>query len=104
MSPWLIIILIGLGTFALRASFIGFLGDAELPERLKQGLRFVPAAVLTAIMTPEILRPEGVIDLTLGNPRWPAAIVAALVAWKTRNIGATMVAGLAALWVLQAVL
>ncbi len=104
MSRWAIVTLIGIGTFGLRASFVGFLGDARFPDTLKRALRFVPAAVLTAIVVPEVLRPAGPIDLTVGNPRWLAASVALVVAWKTRNIGLTMAAGLVALWIIQAVL
>lgn len=104
MNPWALIIVIGLGTFLQRASFIGFLGHWELPEPMRRALRFVPAAVLTAIVTPEVFSPAGSLDVTFGNPRWLAAVLAAFVAWKTRNIGLTMLAGLAALWVLQSVL
>lgn len=104
MSAWLIVSLIGLGTLALRFSFIGLGSDTALPEVIKRGLRFVPPAVFTALVTPGVFRPEQVIDVGLGNPRWLAALAALAVAWRTRNIGLTMAAGLVALWILQAVL
>jgi branched-subunit amino acid transport protein len=104
MMFWLVILLAGLITFGIRLSFIAVLGNMRVPEAVRRGLRLVPAAVLSAIILPEMLRPGGVLDLSPTNARLWAGLLAALVAWRTRNVLLTIVVGMAALWVLQAVL
>lgn len=103
MTAWVTVAAVGVGTLLFRGSFLAILGERELPTRLTQALRFVPAAVLTALVTPSILMPAEHLDLSLDNLRWPAALVAAVVAWKTRNIAYTLVVGMVALWLAQAV-
>ncbi len=101
MNAWLIIIVGGLLTFGMRFSFIYFFGRVEIPAALRRSLRFVPPAVLSAIILPELLLPAGHLDLSLGNHRWLAGLVAILVAWLTRNTLLTILAGMAALLILQ---
>jgi branched-subunit amino acid transport protein len=93
----------GLLTFATRLSFIALLGRVELPPLLVRALRFVPPAVLSAIVFTEILVKDGAPDLSPGNVRLLAGAAAALVAWKTRNVLLTIGVGMAALWVAQSV-
>jgi branched-subunit amino acid transport protein len=100
---WVAVLLAGLGTYALRASFL-FLFErfGEVPEGVEIALDMVPAAVLSALVVPAVVAPEGTIVLS-GNMRILAALVAAAVAWYTESILATIVAGLAALIGLTAV-
>jgi branched-subunit amino acid transport protein len=93
----------GLVTFATRLSFIAVLGNVEVPPILKRALRYVPPAVLTAIIFSEVLVRNGALDLRLGNLRLLASATAALVAWRTRNVLLTIAVGMAALWIAQAV-
>lgn len=99
---WLLIVLIGLGTFALRLSFIHLWGRVQLPEIVHRALRFIPAAVLAALVVPAIVRPEGALDLSLHNLRLIAGLLAAVVALFTRNVLLTLAAGMGTLWLLQA--
>jgi branched-subunit amino acid transport protein len=100
-SLWLTIIAMGLVTFGLRLSLIALLGRFEVPPLISRALRFVPPAVLSAIALPELLQPGGHLNLTLGNARLLAGLLAVVVAWRTRNVLLTVGAGMAALWVLQ---
>jgi branched-subunit amino acid transport protein len=105
MSLWVVIFLAGLATFLTRLSFIWLAGRREMPGWLRRGLRFVPPAVLTAIIFPEVFIRDGVLALSpLENVRIIAAAVAALVAWRTRNILLTLAAGMLVLWLSQVVL
>ena len=97
MSLWLIILGMGVVTFAGRASFLLLPAHVQLPELFVRGLRYVPAAVLTAIWAPELLLQKGVLSLALGNERLLAGMVAIAVAWRYRVTFGTIVAGLAAL-------
>ncbi len=93
---WAAVVLAGLGTYALRASFL-FLFDrlGGVPTRLETALEMVPAAVLSALVVPAVLAPEGSVAV-LGNDRLVAAALAAAVAWYTESILATIVVGLVA--------
>lgn len=104
MTLWLTMIAIGAATFAIRFSFIYLFGRMEIPTLVRRGLRFVPPAVLTAIVFPELLMPGGVFDLSLGNARLLAGVLAALVAWRTKSVVLTILVGMAALYLLQALI
>ncbi|MDX1691262.1 MAG: AzlD domain-containing protein [Acidimicrobiia bacterium] len=101
MTDLAIVVAIGVGTYGLRLSFIGALGTRPVPPAIERPLRFIAPAVLGALIAPALVRPEGVIDLGPGNLRLVAGGIAALVAWRTKNIAATTAAGLLALWLLD---
>jgi branched-subunit amino acid transport protein len=101
MNLWLAMILSGAATYATRLSFILLWERLEVPPLLRQALRFVPVAVLTAIIFPETLMPAGSLDLSLGNARLIAGLLAVIVAWRTKNIVWTIVVGMLGLWGLQ---
>ena len=104
MSLWLVILVAGLLTFATRLSFIFLLGRLPMPDWFRRGLRFVPAAVLSAITLPELTSPSGALFISWRNPQLLAGAIAILVAWRTRNVILTILAGMAALLVFQALL
>ncbi len=91
----------GLLTFLTRLSFIALLGRVEPPPLLTRALRFVPPAVLSAIVFPALLLDGGRVSAGPANPRLVAGVLAALVAWRTRSIAASIATGMAALWLLQ---
>jgi branched-subunit amino acid transport protein len=105
MNLWLAMIAAGLVTYGIRLSFILLFGKVEMPEIVRRALRFVPPAVLTAIIFPELLLPGGTLSLSLNNARLPAGLLAALVAWRTKNVVLTILVGMAALylftWIFQ---
>ena len=98
---WLAMIGLGLLTFLTRLSFIALLERWQAPLIVQRALRFVPVAVLTAIIIPELVLPNGVLDVQPANPRLVAGLVAALVAWKTKNVIWTIAVGMAVFWLLQ---
>jgi branched-subunit amino acid transport protein len=101
MNAWIVIIGMGLITFAIRITPIILLERFDLSDTIRQGLRFVPAAVLSAIIFPELLMPGGTLDISLTNVRLLADLLAALVAWRTKNVLYTIAVGLVVLWLLQ---
>jgi branched-subunit amino acid transport protein len=88
-------------TYLIRLSFILLIPLDRFPERFRRGLRFVPPAVLAALITPELLRPGGAWDLSLGNGRLLAGLAAILVAWRTKNTWLTILVGMVVLWLLS---
>jgi branched-subunit amino acid transport protein len=104
MNIWLVMLIGGLFTFATRLSFILLLERLRVPEWFRRGLRFVPVAVLSAIILPELTNPNGSLFISWRNPQLLAGAVAILVAWRTRNVILTIIAGMAALLIFQMVL
>ena len=101
MSPvWVTILLAGAGTFAMRASFIAAADRlVDVPPWAQRILRQIPPAALASIVLPALVRPEGDLDLT--HPRFIAGSIAALVAWWTNSVVATLVVGMGLVMLLQ---
>jgi branched-subunit amino acid transport protein len=81
-------------TFGSR--YAGLALRTELPAFWVRFLHFVPIAVFAALVTPSL---EG--DLGEGELRVVAAVATVLVAWRTRNLGLSIAAGMIAFWLLR---
>jgi len=97
---WLTLLGIGLGTFLIRFSFIWVFGRGEVRPEVQRVLRFVPAAVLSALVLPSFVFPQQA-PFSPENPRLWAGLVAGLVAWRTRSMLLTIAAGMVSLWMLS---
>lgn len=103
MSAFAAIVVVGLGTYLERLSFIGIIGEHELPDWVLLPLRYVAPAVFAALIAPAVLLQDGQLEvLPTSNAEPIATALALVVAWRTRNVIATVAAGVAALWILQA--
>lgn len=101
IALWLTFLCIGVITYAIRLSFILLFGKMVIPSFLMRALRFVPVAVLSAIILPALLLDGSRLNLSLGNARLIAGSIAVVVAWRTRNALLTIVVGMVGLWVLH---
>jgi branched-subunit amino acid transport protein len=101
VSIWLVMLAGGLLTFLTRLSFIAAEGRLAVPGWFRATLPFVPIATLTAIIAPALLRPGGAWDVSLGNPRLVAGVIAVAVAAWRRSVLLTIVVGFAAFALLQ---
>jgi branched-subunit amino acid transport protein len=101
VNIWLVMLVAGLLTFGMRFSLIFLFGRLEVPATMRKALHYVPPAVLSAIIFPELLYPSGSLDFSLDNTRLLAGIIAILAAWHTKNILITILAGMAVLLILQ---
>lgn len=98
---WTTILLAGAGTQLIRWSFVlAISSKTRLPDVAMRALRLIPSAVLSALLIPALVRPGGSFEAPWSNLRLMAALVAALVAWRTRNVVATIVVGMGVLWLL----
>ncbi len=101
MNIWLVMLLGGLITFAIRFSFIYLFGKFHIPETVRRALHYVPPAVLSAIVFPELFLKDGTLDVSLHNVRLLAGLVAIVVAWYSKNTLLTIVIGMLALFLFQ---
>ncbi len=97
------LVLTGLGTLAVRGSALVFADRlSDVSPRTQTVLSMIPPATLAALVAPALLRPEGTFA-PLG-PQALAGLVALAVAWRTRNLLATIVVGLVAVVALELVI
>ncbi|QBX33603.1 AzlD domain-containing protein [Paracoccus liaowanqingii] len=92
LTIWTIILVLGVGTYLIRWSFLGALGNRELPGWVIRMLRYTPVAVLPALVAPLVLWPEA----TGGAPdpaRLAAAAATVAVGVLTRNVMLAILAG-----------
>lgn len=101
MNIWLVMLIGGVTTFLIRFSFIYLFGKFHIPETVRKALHYVPPAVLSAIVFPELLLPNGAWDLSFENDRLLAGLAAVLVAWFSKNTLVTILAGMIVLFLLQ---
>lgn len=99
MMIWLTILAMAAVTYVTRAALLIAL-RGEVAPWLRRWLGFVPVAVFTALIVPPLLIGGDPPALTIG-PALPAGFVGALVAWRTRNVLATIGAGMAVFWALR---
>ena len=97
MEKLVIFLGMALATYFTRYTMIAALGR-EMPPLLRRWLRYVPPAVLAALVVPAALAPQG--RLEIGMHAW-AVLAGAVVAWRTRSVLWTIVGGLAAFWLLR---
>ncbi|MBB5515013.1 branched-subunit amino acid transport protein [Rubricella aquisinus] len=96
---WTVIILMGIGTFLIRFSFLGLAGGQTFPEWVLRLLRYVPVAVMPGLVAPLVLWPSA----TGGEPdiaRLGAAAATLLIGAATRNMLGSILGGMAALYIL----
>lgn len=93
---WTVILLLAAGSYAIRLSFLGFVGNRRLPGWLMAPLRYTTVAVLPALVAPSVLWPAA----TGGEPdpaRLAAAAVTLALGVATRSTLIAICAGVAAL-------
>ncbi|WP_333711970.1 AzlD domain-containing protein [Yoonia sp.] len=82
---WTIIVIMGIGTFVIRFSFLGLIGDRPMPAFVLRLLRYTPVAVLPGMVAPLVIWPAatgGVFDPV----RALAAIATVIIGVWTRNV------------------
>lgn len=104
LSEFLLVAGMALVTFATRYPVLAFFGRLNPPPYVLQALKFVPPAVLSALIVPAMLLPEGQLDLQPSNAFLMAGVLAALIAWRTKNLLLTILLGMVAFGLLRALL
>ena len=98
---WTAILLAGVGTYAMRVSFLAVAHRmATVAPWVQRILRQIPPAALASLVVPALLRPAGHLDVT--QARLYAGLAAAVVAWWTRSTALTLVVGMGLLLGLRA--
>lgn len=80
-------------TYLTRAPLMVLVGRVKLPARLEDYLKYMPVAILTALVAPGLVVEDQQLNLAWHNPYLPAALVAGLLAWRTKNVFWAMISG-----------
>jgi branched-subunit amino acid transport protein len=102
LTLWAVIVIVGMLNYLSRLSFIAIFARRSMPPMLARALKYVPAAMLTALVLPMVVSAPSLASLV--SPRVIAALLAGVVGFLTRNTLATVAAGMGTLWLLQAVM
>ena len=101
---WVIMVITGFLNFAMRISMFSGLFKGEITPSLRSILRFVPIAVLSAVIAAAVFIDTADSAISLDIPKVLAATIAAIIAWFTQSVIATITVGLAAIWIIGALL
>ena len=99
LELWVIIIGLGIGSFAIRFVFLGVVGDRPLPPWLLRHLRYTAVAILPALVAPLVVWPTATGEET-DPARLATGIVTLAVGYLTKNVFIAMLSGGATLWLL----
>jgi branched-subunit amino acid transport protein len=102
INEFLLIAGMALTTMATRIPVLWWLSLHPLSPTIARALKYVPLAVLSAIIAPIIFLSDGKLALQLNNAPLAASAVAILVSWRTRNLLLTIVTGMAVFLVFRA--
>ena len=95
-----IVAAVAVGTLAMRASMISLLADVTIPPRMEQALSLVAPAVRAGLVAQTLFLDAG--ELRPFGTWYVAGAIAAVVAWRTRSFGWTLLAGMLGVWLLEA--
>ena len=99
LKLWVVVAIVGLLNYLSRLSFIAIFARRRVPELLARAFRYVPAAMLTALVLPMVVVLP--VEAPVSLPRVVAAIAAGAVAFWTRSTLGTLATGMLVLWSLQ---
>ena len=100
---WIIIFFLGIGTYLIRFSFLGLVGDRQLPKWFIQHLNFVGVAVMPGLIIPFLVWPDAT-GGTIDAPRLLAAIAAFCFGIWKRSALWSVIAGISVLYLTMFIL
>jgi branched-subunit amino acid transport protein len=99
-TDYLLLVLgMGMVTYLPRWLPLIVLSRRSLPEWLRQWLDFIPVAVLSALILPEIVTTGSPRHLDVLQPALWVAFPTFFIAWKSRSLAATVIIGMALFWI-----
>jgi branched-subunit amino acid transport protein len=98
---WTVIVVLGVGTFLIRFSFLGLIGGRAMPPLVLRHLRYTAVAVLPGLVAPLVIWPQA----TGGEPdaaRMLAALATLAAGLWSRSVFGGMAAGAVVLYAVMA--
>ncbi|NDL56180.1 AzlD domain-containing protein [Phytoactinopolyspora mesophila] len=102
MNVWLVIVVIGLGSYVFRISMVLLIDHFDLPEWLTRASGFVAPAAFAALAAGSVAAHVGDVDLLRAVPVLGAVTAAVVAVRLTRKSYVAVLAGMPVLWILTA--
>jgi len=97
---YMLIIGIAIFTYIPRSLPIIYLSKKELPQWLKDWMKFIPSGVFAALILPSILIQDGSLNIGFTNIKLIASILVFLIAVKRKSLGLSIAVGVSAISIL----
>lgn len=97
MTAWLVVLAVGLGTYAFRAAMFAIVGARDLPAWVQRPLAFVGPAALGALVGGMLLTAHGSAEVP-GLAEASAAVVSFATVRRTGNVAIGLLTGFLVLW------
>ena len=99
MTTWLVVLAVGLGTYAFRAAMFAIVGERDVPAWAQRPLAYVGPAALGALVGGMLLTAHGSAAMP-GVAEAGAAVVSFATVRRSGNVAVGLVTGFLALWAL----
>ena len=98
---WIIVFILAIGTFSIRASIIALSARVKISDRVKQLFSFIPVSILPAFVAPAVFFHQGHTPWLFEKERLVILIFASIICYFTRSTLATIAFGLIALYMVS---
>ena len=106
IQPEYLMLIVGMGlvTYLPRWVPLFFLSRRELPTWFVEWLDLIPAAILSALLLPELLTTGVPRHMELWRPELLVAVPTFIFALRTKSLGGTVVVGMSLFWLMGKVM
>ncbi|MGI6705923.1 MAG: AzlD domain-containing protein [Clostridia bacterium] len=103
MEKEILLVIVGMSlvTYLPRVLPIAILSKVNLPDWFLSWLKYIPVAVLAALLAPTLFMQDGHVALSFSNKALWASIPCFFVAARTRNLFLTVSVGIVAMFLLN---
>lgn len=104
MSILLVCLGMGAVTYAPRVLPLLLFAGKEMPNWLKEALKFVPVAMLSSLVAKDVFFKDDALFMSLSNPKILAFVLVAIVAAKFKSIPISLVVGVGSIFIFSTIL
>ena len=104
MSILLVCLGMGAVTYAPRVLPLLLFAGKEMPNWLKEALKFVPVAMLSALIAEDVFFKDDALFMSLSNPKVLAFMILIPIAAKFKSIPISLVVGVGSIFILSTIL
>lgn len=98
---YLLIFLLAIVTYIPRSFPITYLANRDLPDWLKEWMKFIPASIFAALIFPDLFTANKELFISFSNIKLIAAILVLFISLKKKSLGLSIVVGIGTLYLLS---
>lgn len=101
LDVYILIIGIAVLTYIPRALPIVYLSKKKLPTWLIEWMKFIPAGIFAALISPGIFTKGGSLDISFSNIELISSAIVLIVSLKKKSLGLSIFAGVSSIFILN---